>query len=220
MPQKLQYATSAVEPDTAAAGPYNDAMAALVQFCAADNNALVQLRGGETTDRAVLTASALHPYQYPVYVLNPHFLPAGLQEVAEWVRLWSRTAALHNLALFIDGSQWDSHDPQQKKQVSYLLDHIQGIVVLGIDQKPTGLNRDIQTIDIEALSPEAQQQVWQHHLGELADALNGELGQITAQFNLGSGAIKKLSQQVEKSGSRKGILNETGIKDRIWKACK
>ncbi len=221
MTPRLKQVLTPVQPDAQVVSAHRETADAIVRHCSRFNNLGIQLRGCSAEDKMALAAGALEPYQLMVYQLNPALLPGQLQELVDFSRLWNRSAALHNIALFIDGARWEDLDPLQKRHTVYFLENVEGIVILGMDQKISGLLRPLAALDIKPLTTEEQYTVWQNHLGPLAKTLDGELGAITAQFNLHTSAIKKLSGLVAEDSTLATAKKRGGadIRKQLWKVC-
>lgn len=182
---------------------------------------MVQLMGTSMEDKKAIVSNIFSAYNMPVYSMSVETLPSNFQELSRLIRLWNREAVLHQNILFIDGKHLSSHDKTKNKEVRYFLDNLRSIVIIGSDFRFIDMNKEIHSYTVEKPIREEQQILWRSQLGNIAETLDNEIGNLVTQFNLDSHTITYLAQQAAAGNNTNGskVSQKPNFRESLWKSC-
>lgn len=186
------------------------------------NLPVIQLEGDERLDQMAIAASACARWGLNLYVLPIYSIPNNLTEVTKLVRLWNRESALNAYALFLDCAALDETDKARVQLAISFIKDIQGVLILGHGQWSSKLKRSKVTFSVNKPTKTEQLLLWNNHLGEAAENINGSLKEVAAHFNLSAGAIAAASLDVMRRQTKNTKAAEASsfdLEEAIWKAC-
>jgi len=122
-------------------------------------------------------------------------IPAHAGEFESFVRLWEREAALTSSALYVGAEAIDRADARAIVQVSRLLDHTIGPLLVSTRDRWRPLRRAMRTFEVRKPSAEEQCEIWQGLLSEAARSINGHVRNLVSQFNFNVPAIRTAVQE-------------------------
>lgn len=175
----------------------------------------VQLCGWNLEDKRAIAQNIGDYFQLPVQVLSSRHLPSDPKELKHMVFRWRRGMLLAPTLLLLE------YDPVKGSEVSQqaiLTDFIQDLktpVIISTSIRFSSVNVPLLTFDVPKLSYYEQLQLWQTHLGDATEKLNGHLEGITSQFNLPSTTIKAACSTLETELTEPDIIG-----DRLWHFCR
>jgi hypothetical protein len=118
-----------------------------------------------------------------------HAVPSTPPELDALLRLWDREAALASCALLLNCDDLDLSDAPRAAAVTWLLERIQGPLILSVRERRPALQRPVVTFDVRKPGTSEQRALWKRVVEARAD-LNGEVHSLTAQFSLSPAAIR------------------------------
>jgi hypothetical protein len=150
-----------------------------------------------------------------LYELATDLVPTGAGELEGLLRLWERHAVLAAAALLVDGDELDGGEGRRPGPTARLLERtVTPLVVIGRDRR---LLRDRPTLTFEVDWPPlaGQRAVWRDALGPEADAVNGQVDPLIAQFRFSASAIWSAADEARRRSGDDGDLGQ-----RLWQACR
>lgn len=148
----------------------------------------VRLNGSDPVASLSVAAAACAALGLPLYRLDAASIPNAPTDADLLARLWTREAALRRAALFLDADGLDADDA--RRRAVRFVDAVGGPVLF------TGeivLRRPVLVFDVPRPRRAEQQAWWAAALGPAGEQLNGQLGEITAQYDLPTAAIEAAS---------------------------
>jgi len=156
---------------------------------------VIQLCGADDTVKRAIAATGCAEVGLHLYAVMTENIPANAGELEGFVRLWGREAALTSSALYVDAEAIDRADTRAIVQVSRLLDHTNGPLLVSTHDRWRPLRRAICTLEVRKPSAEEQCTIWQGLLGEAAGSMNGHVRNLVSQFNFNVPAIRTAVQE-------------------------
>lgn len=148
-----------------------------------------------------------------LHILRAPDVPQSVMEREALVRLWEREAVLLGSALLLEQG-----DQEMPPAALSLIDAIGGLLFVSVPEALRLRDRPAFRVEVPKPDPAEQELVWIEALGAGADQLNGDLGRLISQFNLGTEEIYAASEQARESslGSHEIIPNGA----TLWDACR
>ena len=143
-----------------------------------------------------------------LYRMAEHDLPAGPVEREQLAHLWAREALLQGVLLWL---QPRSLNPEQAQRLGEFLDHLQCLLLLSGDSAPD-LRRRQCRVTVQDNDASARLKLWQQQLGDSVTDVNGRLGLLAEQFQLGSSTILRLAEGFK--------ARPEGGADHLWQVCR
>jgi hypothetical protein len=175
---------------------------------------VIQLCGQEASAKRVAVAAACAMAGWPLYALLAETLPTDAAELETLRLLWEREVLLANVALLIDADLLDTHsspDGVRADALTQLLERLDAVVFLCVPERRSPLHRPVATFDVPRPTVGEQRALWQSALGGAAQRHDDRIIVLTAQFDLGSKAIRDAAQA--------GLAQSTGTGEELWDAC-
>jgi hypothetical protein len=169
----------------------------------------IQLCGADEPSRRAIAAAGAAEAGFTPYALASEDLPANSTDFDVFLRLWEREAALTRSALYIDTEGLDKSDHKAERLVYRLLERVSGPVLLGVRERMRPPRRLMQTLDVAKPSAEEQRDLWEMLLASGGVPANGAAGQLAAQFNLSSDAIRATVDEAAQTGAGGEALRRT-----------
>ena len=186
---------------------------------------VIQLCGEGVADKRAIAATACARAGLGLNALSVHVLPGAHAELEAIARLIEREGALAGCALLLEYDE-DHIEPSQVAVATRLIEQMAGVLLIATrERRPTGRRASL-TIDVRKPTALEQRALWHVALDDTAARLNGQVGEIVAQFNLSAEAIQATSQEAlanlrqldrgaETDASPIGNVGRT-----IWDACR
>jgi len=151
---------------------------------------VMQLAGDEPVAKRGIAAAAASALGMGLCSIGAHAVPAIPAELEALARLWEREWLLGGTALLIDCDDTELSEPGRAAAVLRFAGRVGGMVMISSRNRLPGLRRSAVTFDVRRPAAEEQGELWHALLGADAPALNGEIGRLVSQFNLGAAAIR------------------------------
>jgi hypothetical protein len=171
--------------------------------------AAIQLCGGDEPSRRAIAAAGATAAGFTPYAIASEDLPANAAEFDVFLRLWEREAALTRSALYVDAEGLDKSDHKAERLVYRLLERVNGPVLLSVRERMRPPRRLMQTLEVAKPSVEEQRDLWENLLASAGVPANGAAGQLAAQFNLSSDAIRATVDEAAQTGAGGEALTRT-----------
>jgi len=177
---------------------------------------ILQLCGAAVETKVDIAAAAADLANLRLHRVSGHDLPKTLAEREALARLWERETILERSALLVEGD--DLETPEQMRQVIAFVKTVQGRVLLS-NREPWQLAAQAsEVLTVGSLSTAEQRHLWQLYLGDAAAGLNGQLGQLTAQFNLSPQMIREVCEVVQAQALAEQDVE--GLSQALWQTCR
>jgi len=173
---------------------------------------LIQLYGGESSDRREIAATACSCIGLGLYVMNAEDIPVGATEKFGLARLLEREAFLTGSALLLEYE--DFSGAEAIRALSSLLNVFRGMLIVSSRDNLGLQDRSSIRIEVRGLTAMEQRSIWLKELGPAANSLDGYLDSVVFQFNLSRMGIHAAST-VMLSAHNKDCSFMT-----LWDACR
>jgi hypothetical protein len=177
----------------------------------------IQVIGGEVSVRRSIAAAACMKLGLNLHRMSAQSLPQNPAELESLARLWEREAALTTSGLLIECDDLDVSDKTREQAVMRFIDLVRGAVFVSSSARLIGGNRSHVHFEILPAEAVEQRHIWEHALGENVKLLNGQLDEITAQFNLSAGAIHSACETAL-AGTTNGDSSQ--LSSHLWNVCR
>jgi hypothetical protein len=177
---------------------------------------VIQIWGGTASDQRTIAACACAKVGLSLRSTPAEGLPVDSRELAEFLDLWSREAALTSVCLLVDSTDVDRGDHSRQSAVSRLIEGSRfPLILCGREPRPT---RQRTLIGFEAAPPSAAEQraMWSQALGANASILNGQLAQLVTQFQLSPPRMRAACAEAV-GHAREGSED---LATALWQACR
>ena len=171
----------------------------------------VQLFGNDETARRAVPAVACAMLGVPLYSARVSEMPVSPSDREAYVRLWQRETLLTGCVLLIDCDRADSAE-----MVRPFIERNRGVLVLAAAEPLRDACQPLIKIEVRKPFAGEQDAIWRTALGPLAEKLNGQLRQVTSQFDLDATRIQSASVEF----SRRFPSSETGLPGELWEICR
>jgi AAA+ superfamily predicted ATPase len=177
----------------------------------------IQLCGNDPKALETIAQYVCQKDYYLLYRIDASALDIDREHIQSWVLFWHRQARLKHYALLIDCGDPSRLSENAQRTIHEILRTVEMPVFLsGSDRYTT--THSLFTIEVPGLSPQEQKALWNHHLGSLAQRLNGQISTLVAQFNLSESAIASISRQTIASTTNTSA--ESDITTLLWQHCR
>ncbi len=205
-----------VHADRSALVPSHEALVARIeavwgQQAGAGQIPVIQLTGPDVSGKRNLAAAACARLGLRLFALPVEVLPTTPHEFEMLVRLWEREAALSGAALLVED---EAEERAQAVLAERFLEQARGVLLVSRRERHALRHRPFLALEVRKPTAREQRLHWQARLGTHAALLNGHLDRLSAQFDLGTGAIDAACLQ---AGPPSDPLI---LAERLWDACR
>lgn len=193
-----------------------------VEQQAQTNLPFIQLEGNIHSDKLDLAAAMANSMGHHLYQISVLHIPEQQEQLQQLTRLWNREAALNAYALFVDATELKVADKAQKQALSYLVENINGVLIVGNEGWNSALQRPKLSFQVEKPTRAEQLQLWNAGLGKAAEAVEDYLKQVVAHFDLSAKTIREVVAAVQRDlppKFRKTKSTIASLEKNIWKHC-
>jgi len=174
----------------------------------------LQLSGGELSAKYRLALEASRRLGYNLQVMSADSLPSDPKELLTIQKRWERESLLSNSLLLLD---CDDLEETNFSSVSLFIENLQTPVILSGKERLQTKLVPVRCFDVPPLSTQEQKTIWLTHLGSSANNLNGQVEQLTSQFNLSSSSISAASHQYKINEQQAENLPNPNL---LWDYCR
>lgn len=176
------------------------------------NLPVLVLRGASSQTARALAANVCAEVGLHAYALDADALPPTFQEVEALARLWEREAVLQRGALLMDAVESDL-DAARIAVLRRFLERTHAPLLVATRAQTISSRRATRIFEMDAPTTQEQRALWQSALGETADALNGQVEQLIAQFHLSPAQIQTARAQAAQADTK-------DLPRALWDACR
>jgi hypothetical protein len=159
---------------------------------------ILQLCGAERAAKMSVAAAACAELDMPVHAIDATAIPAGASERENFARLWEREALLSGRVLVIDGDDFDA--PESIRPALSLAESMCSRLFVSTRQLWPVRGRPVVRLDVDKPGYTEQTDLWMEVLGPSAQALDGHLERVQAQFHFGPAAIQSAAAALTSPG--------------------
>ncbi len=178
---------------------------------------VIQLCGIEAAGKRVLAAAACARLGLGLYRMPATVLPDGPHEFDSLLRLWERESALSTSALLLDADDLDADDADRQRRLRRFVEEAGGPLLVASRERLHLPHRPVVTFDVKKPTRREQQTLWERGLGARAAALNGQVDQLTAQFDLSAPSIRAACAHTLGQASQD---RSEDLEPALWAACR
>lgn len=201
-------------------------VAAWVGSLAETGRPVIQLCGTEVAAKRAIAAAAGSMLGLTLYLMPAAALPAVPRDFDRLWRRWQREAALSESVLMLDCDGLDRHDLQRESAINRLVEANHGLLIVSGHERRGPWQRPVLTIDVERPAADEQRGAWRAALGSAA-ALNGQVDDLVAQFNLSlptitaaaSSALGQAQMEAADAGPEPAI-DPDRLAAALWDVCR
>lgn len=174
---------------------------------------------GEPSGKRALAAAACAEVGLNLYVMPAHVIPAGPHEFDSLLWLWSREAALGAAALLLDCEDVEKGDAARDNLVSRFIEGLNGPLLVASRERRPVQHRTLITVEVKKPTRREQHAFWEETLGTMTPGLNGQVEQLSAQFDLSPSTIRAACTQALGRIAAQAS-EQTAMEPLLWEACR
>src|SRR5207248_2667511 len=145
---------------------------------------VIQLCCPNGAESRSLAAKAAGEMQLHLLTLEAEAIPQSSADAEAFTVLCDREAALTGSALFIEASEIDAADARAVRHVTRMVDRGVAPLFLATRERWRTAHRRVSAFDVGRPTQPEQLAAWHAAIGPAAQALNGDLHRVAAQFDL------------------------------------
>ena len=150
---------------------------------------VIHLHGDDPSGMRAIAATASANLGLTLQSTAGRSLPTVLSDLRTLLQLWEREVVLSGSAWLLEIDTFDEGEPQYRRALSWLVEHIQTPFLISSRERQQPWQRPVITFEVQRPSVEEQHTLWQHALGPRAADLNGGIDALVTQFHLSPSAI-------------------------------
>jgi hypothetical protein len=167
------------------------------------------LSGADAETRRAVAAAGYAVEGVKLHAIAAADVPAHADERHDLARLWEREAVLMRSALLVEVE--DEADRDIENRARALVETVSPAAACSAREPQRLRLHHAVRVEVALPTPTEQQRLWEAALGDAAAGLNGALGRIVQQFDLGAPAIGAAALRAN---------GEDGIETALWDACR
>jgi AAA+ superfamily predicted ATPase len=177
-------------------------------------NRPIQLTQSDTQTRTDIALTATTCHQHHLYKLHHLSLPTQTELLEPLILRWQRHTRLIPSVLLLECGALNTDHPNSRDQLSQFIQRLQSPLILSAD---TQLQLDSATAahEVTPMTIAEQRELWNHHLGEVAEPYQNDLNQIAVNFKLTPSHVEAIAQTT---------LAQLQVPDQLpellWKNCR
>ena len=182
----------------------------------------VQLCGDERAGKRMIAISVCGRLGLNLSAMPAQATPSSPDELEALLRLLEREAALSVGALLLDCEDMDASDAARLSSVTRLIERARCPLIVASRERRLTPRRPMTTIEVSKPTAGEQRDLWDAALadgrreGAARKHLNGHVGALVSQFNLGAPTIQAAS--AEASARASGARGD--LAGMVWEACR
>ena len=151
---------------------------------------VVQLCGAELTSKYAISSTACTNLGFNLSVISAAIVPINPNELNYIMQRCWREAILSNSALLLECDEINSADTNRELAIYQFIAGLNIPLIISTQERIPQRQRPTITIDVNQPTHSEQRDIWQSHLGDVAEELNGHIDRLVSQFNLSSSLIQ------------------------------
>lgn len=151
---------------------------------------IIQLCGEASTETSAIAYAVCSSLGLELVMMPEYLIPTDRVEREQVIRLWTREATLNRKVLLIDGREIDKTDPIRHGALLHLLEQTAGILFFSCRDRMPVWQRQMAVFEVSKPKSTEQQTLWREFLEEHSVKVNGGLGRLLSQFDMGASSIR------------------------------
>lgn len=180
----------------------------------------LQLNGADPIMGQTMASHLCQRQGWDLYRLPAAAVPVNASDRHTFLRHWHREFLLTTAVLLLDWNDIPNPDPAQQSAILHLIETIQTPIIISTRERQAIDRRTQLCFDIPHLTHTEQQRLWADTLGENAPALQDQIEQIVAQFNLTPPIIQSTAQQFLALQQATPDQPEESATTPLWQLCR
>ena len=184
---------------------------------------VIQLRGSDPGSIRAIAARACQQVHLHLHHMASHALPQEPREEDALLRLWEREAIFTTGALLLECDDDLPEDPNRERTITHWIETCRAPLILASRERRTAPHRTLVILEVSSPTRSEQQATWDHAMRSGPLGVNGNLENLSAQFNLTPHAIQSAYADVAGQLRLDHKANETDeaqIQRMLWDACR
>jgi ATPase family associated with various cellular activities (AAA) len=180
---------------------------------------ITQLISDDTHAAKLIAATAFYKSDYQPFQLSTDDLTFEPKFIEGWITHWHRLASLENYALILDCGDPSTLNPTAKQLIAQLIKTTTTpLLITAIERIPNTIN--LLTLELQPLTATDQKELWAHHLEEISEPLETQIGALVVQFNLTAHQIQAVAAQaLSQTKAEDPVLSLETLTPTLWKVC-
>jgi ATP-dependent 26S proteasome regulatory subunit len=180
---------------------------------------ITQLISDDTHASKLIAATAFYKSDYQPFQLSTDNLTFEPKLIEGWITHWHRLASLENYALVLDCGDPSTLNPTARQLITQLIKTTTTpLLITATERIPNTTN--LLTLELPPLSATDQKELWAHHLEEISEPLETQIGALVVQFNLTAHQIQAVaSQALTQTRAQDPALSLETLTTNLWKVC-
>jgi hypothetical protein len=172
---------------------------------------IFQLCERDGASARAIAAAACAAFEARVWTLAGSDIPSTASEREALARLWEREAVLDSGVLLVECNELEG--PEELRPVAAFADGLEGAVLVSGSGPLRTRRRPVVRLEPRRAETAERRELWRAALGKTADALNGSVDALAAQFELGPDGIRAaVAATVGRASDDVGRV--------LWEACR
>ena len=180
------------------------------------NRGVIQLINRQGNDVQAIALQACQQLGINLHRLRVEDIPTNATERVALARLWEREAVLSHTALLIE-----QNEGQDLLGARRFLEQARSLTLLAVKEPLIALQRMSHRVEVPSLTQADQLAVWKAGLGTSAAGLNGHLGEVVSQFQMGPAGIREVCDDLLIQDAQEAEQErEETLTQSLWSACR
>jgi hypothetical protein len=171
---------------------------------------LVQLYGEDRDSRCQVAACAGKRLGLGLWSMRADSLPAETSQTVSLMRLWEREAFLERQVLLL------GCDDADMSRVRNWIEGTRFPLIVSTRERIPISERQVLSLEIRKPTTAEQSALWREALGSAADAIDGRMDEVVANFDMGAQGIWETASGILETGARP----RPEIGETLWQACR
>ena len=154
------------------------------------NFTIVQLCGTEINSKYAIASTACTHLKLKLSVISATLLPTDPNQLNSLKQQCLREVVVTDSALLLDCDEINLADSSREWAISQFIEGLNIPVVISTQERIRQGQNPTINLDINQPTHREQRDIWQSHLGLVAEEINGHIPRLVSQFNLSSSAIQ------------------------------
>ncbi|MEL7044956.1 MAG: ATP-binding protein, partial [Pseudomonadota bacterium] len=180
---------------------------------------VLQLSGNDSAARRDLAGMAISNRGLQPILLHADTLPQGASDLTVFTRLWEREAILSNAGLVLEWLHVSDTDAAQRRAIQRFVAGVRSPLVVCSDTRGSYAQREVVNVEISRAPAHEQRDMWHRSLADWGPLLNGQIGQLVAQFDVTEQDIQTVCRQLHHQLGD-GDPDPDELQQRIWAECR
>ncbi|MBE7380676.1 MAG: ATP-binding protein [Leptolyngbya sp. SIO1E4] len=180
----------------------------------------LQLWGEDAESKQAIALAVCAQLGLARMMLAAEMLPTDPQQLTHLCSLCDREWWLHERVLILNCDCLSHGHAEAEQAIARLLDILTSPVIVLTRERRPQRSRLTVAFAVARPHPTEQRLLWQRALGELSEALNGQIDQLVSHFNLNAAAIQGVCLRVQSDLTEAAAGEPTLLTEQLWTYCR